>query len=89
MARSAISNRSPNAEARASPFDRNGNVYLANGQIFVYDPAGGMIGEIDGPERPIDILFGGPDRRTLFMLGHHMLYEVKTRAPGEPFVWDK
>jgi sugar lactone lactonase YvrE len=55
-----------------------------NGQIFVYDPAGTPIGRIDVPERPIDALFGGPDRRTLFILTQHTLYAVKTRAAGEP-----
>lgn len=67
--------------------DTAGNVYVANGQIFVYDKAGAVIGQIDVPERPIDILFGGPDRRTLFILGHHTLYAVRTRAPGEPLPW--
>ena len=39
--------------------DGRGNVYVANGQIFVYNPAGKEIGRIDVPERPIDIVFGG------------------------------
>ncbi len=78
--------RTQRRECRA---DSTGNVYVANGQIFVYDPADRMIGEIDVPERPIDILFGGPDRWTLFILGHHTLYAVKTRAFGEPFAWVK
>jgi len=56
----------------------NGNVYLANGQIFVYDPSGKEIGRIDVPERPLQILFGGSDGRTLFILAHHALYAVKT-----------
>jgi sugar lactone lactonase YvrE len=59
--------------------DEAGNVYVANGQIFVYSQAGAVIGQIDVPERPIQILFGGSDRRTLFILGHHTLYAVKTR----------
>jgi hypothetical protein len=58
--------------------DRNGNVYIANGQIFVYDPVGKEIGRIDVPERPIDIVFGGPGHRTLFILAHHALYSVET-----------
>jgi len=62
--------------------DAAGNVYVANGQIFVYDKTGRQIGRIDVPERPIQILFGGPDRRTLFILGHHTLYAVTTRQPG-------
>ncbi|MGA7109108.1 MAG: glycosyl hydrolase family 28-related protein [Terracidiphilus sp.] len=60
--------------------DGRGNVYVANGQIFVYDPAGKQIAEIDVPERPIDILFGEADRRTLFILGHHALFAVKVRG---------
>jgi hypothetical protein len=60
--------------------DGNGNVYVANGQIFVYDPAGKQIAELDVPERPIDILFGGADRRTLFILAHHALFAVTVRG---------
>jgi sugar lactone lactonase YvrE len=60
--------------------DRNGNVYVANGQIFVYDPAGKPIAEIDVPERPIDLVFGGADRRTLFILAHHALFAATIRA---------
>jgi sugar lactone lactonase YvrE len=56
--------------------DGNGNVYIANGQVFVYDAAGKQISRIDVPERPIDILFGGPGHRTLFILTHHALYSV-------------
>jgi sugar lactone lactonase YvrE len=57
-----------------------GNVYVANGEVFVYDPTGKQIAELDVPERPIDILFGGVDRRTLFILAHHALYAVKVRG---------
>ena len=67
--------------------DTAGNVYVANGQIFVYDRDGTAIGRIDVPERPLQVLFGGSDRRTLFILTHHTLYAVKMRVPGEPFVW--
>ena len=62
--------------------DSAGNVYVANGQIFVYDRNGTPIGRIDVPERPIQLLFGGPDRRTLFILAHHALYAVGTLNPG-------
>jgi len=60
--------------------DSQGNAYIANGQIFVYDPAGKLIGQIDVPERPIDIVFGGPDHRTLFILAHHALFAVKVKG---------
>jgi sugar lactone lactonase YvrE len=55
-------------------------VYVANGQIFVYNPSGKQIGRIDVPERPIDIVFGGADHRTLFILAHHELFAVKVRG---------
>ncbi len=57
--------------------DSKGNVYVANGQIFVYNVAGRLVGQIDVPERPIDILFGGEGNRTLFILAHHALYAAK------------
>jgi hypothetical protein len=60
--------------------DGRGNVYVANGQIFVYSPAGKLIGEIDVPERPIDLVLGGVDHRTLFILSHHALFAVKVRG---------
>jgi sugar lactone lactonase YvrE len=60
--------------------DKKGNVYVANGQIFVYSPAGTQIAEIDVPERPIDIVFGGADHGTLFILTHHTLYAIKVRG---------
>jgi sugar lactone lactonase YvrE len=34
------------------------------------------------PERPIDLIFGGPDRRTLYILTHHSLYSVRTLTSG-------
>ena len=33
---------------------------------------------------PVQILFGGADRRTLFILTHHTLYSVTTRGAGRP-----
>ncbi len=60
--------------------DARGNVYVANGQIFVYNSSGRQIARIDVPERPIDILFGGSGHRTLFILTHHALYGVELAA---------
>jgi hypothetical protein len=57
--------------------DAAGNVYIANGQVFVFDPAGRALGRIDVPERPLQLIFGGPGRRTLFILTHHALYAVR------------
>jgi sugar lactone lactonase YvrE len=57
--------------------DDRGRVYVANGQVFVYRSDGAQIGRIEVPERPLQILFGGPDRRTLFILTHHALYAAR------------
>jgi hypothetical protein len=62
--------------------DADGNVYLAAGQIFAYSPAGKFLGTIDVPERPHDMVFGGKDRRTLYLLSDHSLYAVRMRHPG-------
>ena len=62
--------------------DSAGNVFVANGQIFAYSPAGKLIGRIDVPERPLQILFGGDDHRTLFILAHHALFAVRLRTAG-------
>ena len=57
--------------------DAAGNVYVANGQVFAFDPAGQPLGRIDVPDRPLQLIFGGPAKRTLFILTHHALYVVK------------
>ena len=55
----------------------DGRVYIANGQVFVYASDGRALGELDVPERPLQLVFGGADRRTLFILTHHALYAAK------------
>src|ERR1700691_5249921 len=62
--------------------DEKGNVYIAAGQVFVYNPAGELIDTIDIPERPSQLLFGGSDRDTLFILARSSLYAVQTRYRG-------
>ncbi len=57
--------------------DRHGRVWIANGQIFGFDAAGKPLGRIDVPERPIQLVVGGADGGTLFILTHHALYAVE------------
>jgi sugar lactone lactonase YvrE len=59
--------------------DSQGNVYIAAGQIFVYNPSGKLIETIEVPERPLQLVFGGSDRKTLFIAGRTSLYAVRTR----------
>jgi sugar lactone lactonase YvrE len=62
--------------------DAQGNVYIAAGQIYVYNPAGKLIDTIEVPERPLQLVFGGKDGRTLFIPARSSLYAVSTRFRG-------
>ena len=62
--------------------DVEGNVYIAAGQIYVYNSSGERIGTIEVPERPSQILFGGADRKTLFIAARSSLYAVQMREAG-------
>lgn len=57
-------------------------VYIASGQIYVYHADGSLAGEIDVPERPTSIVFGGKDGRTLFILARTSLYALNTLGPA-------
>jgi sugar lactone lactonase YvrE len=62
--------------------DANGNVYMAAGQLLVYEPDGKLMERIDVPERPLNLVFGGADLRTLYILTQHSLYSVRTVFGG-------
>jgi sugar lactone lactonase YvrE len=62
--------------------DDRGNVYLAAGQILVFDPAGRRLDTIEVPQRPICLVFGGPDRQTLYITARSSLYGVKIKREG-------
>jgi len=62
--------------------DAAGHVYVAAGHILVFAPDGRLVDTIETPERPIQIVFGGPDRRTLFITARGTLYGVRTRHAG-------
>jgi len=62
--------------------DAAGNVYLAAGQIYVYDASGKQIDMIEVPERPLQVMFGANDGQTLFIAARTSLYSVRTRIKG-------
>lgn len=61
----------------ATATDKAGNVYIADGEVYVYDPSGKQTGVIKVLERPTGICFGGPEKTILYITGHHSLYAVK------------
>jgi sugar lactone lactonase YvrE len=60
-----------------SAVDGAGNIYVADGQIYVFDAEGKKKGSIKVPERPSSIQFGGPDGKTLFITARSSLYGVR------------
>jgi sugar lactone lactonase YvrE len=62
--------------------DSDGNVYVAAGNIFVFDRSGKQIDLIEIPERPSSLVFGGKDRQTLFIAARGSLYGVLTKSKG-------
>ncbi len=62
--------------------DSRGNVYIAAGQIYIYDSAGKLIGTIEVPERPTQVMFGGADHKTLFIAARTSLYALRMKYPG-------
>ena len=62
--------------------DSEGNVYMAERGIVVYDPAGNRIGEIDVPTQPTNLCFAGKDRQTLFITARSAIYSIRMRVKG-------
>ncbi len=62
--------------------DVEGNVYIASGQIYVYDRAGKQIGTLEVPERPSSLAFGGPKNGTLFIGARSSIYAMQTTYRG-------
>lgn len=56
--------------------DAKGNVYIASGDILVYNPSGYLVETIRVPERPSGLIFGGRDRKTLFIAARSSLYAI-------------
>lgn len=60
-----------------SAVDSKGNIYVADGHIYVFDKNGKKTGKIEVPERPSSIQFGGIDGKTLFIAARSSLYCVR------------
>jgi sugar lactone lactonase YvrE len=65
----------------ASTTDASGKVYIADGEVYVYDPTGAQIATLKTPERPTGITLGA-NPKTLLVTSHHSLFIMK--APETP-----
>ena len=69
--------------------DMHGNVWLTGpGGIWVYSPAGELLGKVRIPEMASNLTWGGPDWRTLFVTATHSVYRVPTKVGprAEPYM---
>lgn len=63
--------------------DVAGNLYTTHsGNVHVYDTDGKALEQIDVPEGPANVCFGGDDFKTLFITARTSLYSVRLRLPG-------
>ena len=68
--------------------DDRGNVYTISDKIFVYNPQGFKIEEIELPEHSRNMRFAGKDRKTLFICGTHAVYTLEMAVKGPPTALD-
>jgi sugar lactone lactonase YvrE len=61
--------------------DSDGNVYVADGEIYIFNSAGKQTGLIRTPERPVTLTLAGKDKKELYFTGSHSLYRVSLSVP--------
>jgi sugar lactone lactonase YvrE/formylglycine-generating enzyme required for sulfatase activity len=62
--------------------DSEGNIYLTENGVLVYDSAGNQIETIDVPQRPANVCFGSADGKTLFITARESIYSIRMRVKG-------
>ena len=63
--------------------DVQGNLYTTHqGKVQIYNADGKKLEQIDVPEAPANVCFGGDDFKTLFITARTSLYSVRLKYPG-------
>ena len=63
--------------------DVRGNLYTTHsGKVHIYDADGKHLEQIDVPEGPANVCFGGKDFKTLFITARTSLYSVRVKNAG-------
>ena len=63
--------------------DAQGNLYATHGgKVHIYDADGNERQQIDVPEGPANVCFGGDDHKTLFITARTSLYSVRMKVAG-------
>lgn len=63
--------------------DEHGNLYLTRGAVRIYSPSGESLGTIEVPEGPANVVFGGKDRKTLFITARKGFYAIPMKVRGQ------
>jgi gluconolactonase len=64
--------------------DNRGNIYLTGNGVTIYDRRGQKVTEIQVPEPPANVTFGGKDNQTLFVTARTSLYATEMQVKGAP-----
>lgn len=56
--------------------DARGNVYIGDGEVYVYDAGGKLLRMLHVPERPTALALGGAGSQILYMTGHNAVYAI-------------
>jgi len=68
--------------------DVDGRVYCTGpGGTWVFAPDGTRLGIIRTPEVPANLVFGGPDLKTLFLTARTSVYTLRVKVAGQPHPW--
>lgn len=62
--------------------DNRGNVYLTNKFVSVFDKTGKKIAQIEVPEQPSNVCFGGKKRDILFITARTSVFTLKMKVKG-------
>jgi gluconolactonase len=63
--------------------DVQGNLYTTHGgQVRIYNADGKPLQQLDFPENPANVCFGGADFKTLFVTARTSLYSLRMTQPG-------
>lgn len=63
--------------------DVKGNLYTTTGgKVHIYSPDGKKLEQIDVPEGPANVCFGGDDMKTLFITASTSLYSIRMKNAG-------
>jgi len=62
--------------------DSKGNVYLTFGKVQIFNNKGVKTAEIELPESPSNLCFGGRDRKILFVTARTSVYTIRMKVKG-------